>query len=122
VAAIPRTWRRGTPRSRTAAHLERDGNVVWKTPIAGSGWSSAVIQGNLVWITTTVELPLPPEAAKPEPKPEDEKKDAAPDAEKKPATPAKKPPIELRAVCLDRESGKILHNILIFTIADRRDP
>ena len=68
-------------------------NVVWKTPIAGSGWSSAVIQGNLVWITTTVELPLPPEATKPEPKPEDEKKDAAPDAEKKPAPPAKKPPM-----------------------------
>lgn len=101
-------------------------NVVWKTPIAGSGWSSAVIQGNLVWVTTTIELPLPPEAAKPEPQPaenkaeknEEEKKDAAPDAEKKPAPPAKKPPIELRAVCLDRESGRILHNVLIFTIAE----
>lgn len=61
-----------------------------------------VIQGNLVWITTTVELPLPPEAAKPEPKPEDERKRRAPDAEKKPAPPAKKPPIELHRLSRSR--------------------
>lgn len=27
-------------------------NVVWKTPVPGSGWSSPVVAGNRVWLTT----------------------------------------------------------------------
>ena len=87
-------------------------NVVWKTPIAGRGWSSTVIQDNQVWLTTSVELPLPPEVDAPKP-----------DAEQKPVDGAaagpkqeKYPPIELRAICLDRESGKIIHSVLVFRI------
>jgi outer membrane protein assembly factor BamB len=30
-------------------------NVAWKTPIPGSGWSSPVLQGNRVYLTTAVE-------------------------------------------------------------------
>ena len=29
-------------------------NVVWKTPVPGRGWSSPVIAGGLVWLTTAV--------------------------------------------------------------------
>ena len=30
-------------------------NVAWKTPLAGLGWSSPVIRGRLIWLTTAVE-------------------------------------------------------------------
>ncbi|MGE3317095.1 MAG: PQQ-binding-like beta-propeller repeat protein [Planctomycetaceae bacterium] len=30
-------------------------NVVWKTPIAGKGWSSPVILGNDIWMTTSID-------------------------------------------------------------------
>ena len=30
-------------------------NIVWKTPIAGLGWSSPVVAGNQVWLTTAIE-------------------------------------------------------------------
>jgi len=29
-------------------------NVTWKTPIPGNGWSSPVIQGDLIWLTTAL--------------------------------------------------------------------
>lgn len=54
-------------------------NVKWKTEISGRGWSSPVVYGNQVWITT-----------------------ANPDGK------------EMYAVCLDFETGKIIHNIRLF--------
>src|SRR5262249_38096571 len=30
-------------------------NVVWKTPIPGNGWSSAVIEGTQIWLTTATK-------------------------------------------------------------------
>jgi outer membrane protein assembly factor BamB len=30
-------------------------NVRWKTPIAGQGWSSPVIQGNQIWLTSALD-------------------------------------------------------------------
>ena len=30
-------------------------NVVWKVPVAGRGWSSPVVAGDLVWLTTAVD-------------------------------------------------------------------
>ena len=54
-------------------------NVKWKTKISGKGWSSPVVYGNQVWITT-----------------------ANPDGK------------EIYAVCLDFETGKIIHNIKLF--------
>jgi outer membrane protein assembly factor BamB len=121
-------------------------NVVWKTPLAG-GWSSPVIQGDQIWLSTCIELPLPEkkelpadapksadgkhaESAKPidplattverEKLAEKEKKAQEEEAAKKkaaekPAAPPE-PPIELRAVCLDRTTGKIVHDVLLFKI------
>ena len=53
--------------------------VKWKTPIHDRGWSSPVIWGNQVWLTT-----------------------ATADGKR------------LYAVCVARDSGKILHDILLF--------
>lgn len=30
-------------------------NILWKTPVAGRGWSSPVVAGGRVWLTTSVE-------------------------------------------------------------------
>ena len=57
-------------------------HVKWKTPIHGKAWSSPIIWGNQVWMTTATE-----------------------DGR------------ELYAVCVDRESGRMLHDQLLFTIA-----
>ena len=58
-------------------------NVVWKTPIHGRGWSSPVIYGSQVWLTT-----------------------ATPDGRK------------LYALCLDRNTGRIIQDLKLFDVAD----
>jgi len=57
-------------------------NVRWKVPIHGKGWSSPVVWGDQVWVTTA------PENGK-----------------------------EFYAICVDRKSGKIVHDLKIFTEA-----
>src|SRR5688572_1610903 len=32
-----------------------DKNVAWKTPVAGLGWSSPVVAGGRVWMTTAID-------------------------------------------------------------------
>jgi outer membrane protein assembly factor BamB len=54
-------------------------NIRWKTAIHGKGWSSPVVWGNQIWMTTA---------------PEDGK--------------------ERFAVCVDRRTGKMLHDIKVF--------
>jgi len=54
-------------------------NVTWKVPIAGTGWSSPVVQGEQIWLTTATD-----EAH------------------------------SLRAICLDRTTGKTVHDVEVF--------
>jgi outer membrane protein assembly factor BamB len=54
-------------------------NIVWKTPIHDKGWSSPVIWGNQIWLTTALKTGH-----------------------------------DLFAVGIDRDSGKILHDIKLF--------
>ncbi len=56
-------------------------NVVWKTAIHDRGWSSPVVCGNQVWMTT-----------------------ATPEGHK------------LFAVCVDRATGKIVHDVHVFDV------
>lgn len=56
-------------------------NVKWKTPIPGKAWSSPVLWGNRIWMTT-----------------------ATPDGR------------ELYAVCVDRESGKIVYDLKLLDV------
>ena len=58
-------------------------NIVWKTPIHDRGWSSPVIYGSQVWLTT-----------------------ATPDGRK------------LYAVCLDRNTGRIIQDLKLFDVAE----
>jgi outer membrane protein assembly factor BamB len=67
-ARLPRTW------SETK-------NIAWKTAIHDKGWSSPVIWGDQVWLTT-----------------------------------AKADGSELFAVCVERDSGKIVHDLKVFDV------
>ena len=58
-------------------------NIAWKTPIRGRAWSSPVVWGDQVWLTT-----------------------------------ASKDGRERYAVCVDRRSGEIIHDIKLFDVAD----
>jgi outer membrane protein assembly factor BamB len=73
-------------------------NIRWKTAIHGKGWSSPVVLGNQIWVTTADEVlgeKGPP------------KKGGAPDNPVKEATYC--------AVCVDRASGKVIHDIKLRT-------
>lgn len=79
-------------------------NIAWKAELPGRGWSSPVIDGNQIWVTTAVETKATPEEAK--------KRLAG----KKPDQPLTLlDTVELRALCVDRDSGKLLHNVLLIT-------
>jgi len=67
AAGLPLTW------SETE-------NIVWKTPIHGRGWSSPVVFGGRVWMTTATE-----------------------DGHR------------MFVVCVDLESGEVLHDRCVFT-------
>ncbi|MGD9723942.1 MAG: PQQ-binding-like beta-propeller repeat protein [Pirellulales bacterium] len=58
-------------------------HVAWKTPIHGKGWSSPVIWGDQIWMTTATENGK-----------------------------------ERYAVCVDRASGKVVHDILLYKIPE----
>lgn len=88
--------------ARVPAVFSEDQNVKWKTPIPGRGWSSPVISGNHIWLTTAVS-----EQATPEEIAEKLAKDRM--AEMKEVAGS----IELHALCLMADSGKILHDIVL---------
>jgi outer membrane protein assembly factor BamB len=82
---------------------EKDG-VEWRTELPGRGWSSPVVAGGRVWMTTAMET----EAG------EEEK------AERLKTNTGDQPltllsQVELRALCVDAASGKVLSNILLMT-------
>ncbi len=58
-------------------------NVVWKTPIHGRAWSSPVVWGGQIWMTTATE-----------------------DGR------------QLSVVCVDRDSGKVVHDLKLFDVSE----
>ena len=89
---LPRTW------SETE-------NVVWKREIPGKGWSSPVIDGGQIWLTTAVESELSAE--------EKERRLASiPNA----GTLELSGPVSLRAICLAQATGEVLHDVELFLI------
>ena len=64
-------------------HWKEGENITWKTPVPGRGWSSPVIAGNQVWMTS-----------------------AEVDGK------------SLHAICIDKRSGKLLHNVEVLTPQD----
>ena len=79
-------------------------NVKWRTPVPGKGWSSPVIEGNQIWMTTSFETPATKEEA----------------AERLKSNTGGVPvnvlsSVSLHAVCVDKRTGKLLHNLRVIT-------
>jgi outer membrane protein assembly factor BamB len=81
-------------------------NVRWKTPIEGRGWSSPIVLGGHVWLTTAQEHAATPEETKL--------------ALARVAAPVPRPQVArgltLMAVCVDRSSGRLVHQRALFEI------
>jgi outer membrane protein assembly factor BamB len=68
--------------TRLPAQWDESANIAWKTPLPGQGWSTPVIWGDQIWMTSATE---------------DGKK--------------------LWALCVNRDTGKLEHEILVFNVA-----
>ena len=85
-------------------------NIVWKADLPGRGWSSPVIAGEKIWLTTAVETPIT----------EEEKAERLKgNTGNQPLTVSGK--LSLRAVCVDRRSGQIAADVELLT-EDRPQP
>lgn len=80
-------------------------NVAWKTPIPGRGWSSPVVWGNDIWMTTAIERT-----------PTEEEKAELLKDEKQAGQRQVARTISLRAICIERDSGKQKHNVELFNV------
>ncbi len=85
-------------------------NIAWRTEIPGRAWSSPVIDGQHIWMTTAVES-----AASLSEKAQKLKDNFA----GQPLSIVGK--VSLRAVCIDRASGKLLHDVELL-VAESPDP
>lgn len=75
-------------------------NAAWNVPIPGRGWSSPVIDGDQIWLTTAIETKSSPEEAA---------RRLKANSADQPLTLLEK--VEYRAVCVDAVSGKISRDI-----------
>ena len=108
VQADWKQWRGPTGQGHANANLATEWsetkNVKWRTAIPGKGWSSPVIEGNQIWVTTSFETPATKEAA----------------AERLKSNTGGVPvnvlsSVSLHAVCVDKRTGKLLHNLRVIT-------
>jgi outer membrane protein assembly factor BamB len=79
-----------SPATNLPTQWSESSNIVWKTAIHDKGWSSPVVLGKQIWLTTAHsegEDPTHPDRTK------------------------------FYAVCIDRDSGKIIHDIQLFDVA-----
>ena len=84
-------------------HWSDKENVVWKTAIPGRGWSSPVVSGRRVWLTTALDTPAAEEVAK--------------QVLKHKGTDVPNPMVAghltLKAVCVDTSSGRVLKEVTV---------
>ncbi len=78
--------------------------VVWKASIPGRGWSSPVIDGQQIWLSTAHETAA---------KAEDVKRRLGANTADQPLVLLQK--VDLHALCVDRNTGKILRDIRLFS-------
>lgn len=87
-----------------------DSGVIWKTEIPGRGWSSPVVQGDRIWMTTAIERAADRDELK-------ERTKGSPTANAMELASE----VSLRVVCVDRNSGKLLHDKEVLHV-EKPDP
>ena len=81
-------------------------NVAWKVPVEGRGWSSPIVLGDQVWMTTAVETPGSPEDLR-----------AALDRIERPGpSPYIASRVQLKAICIHRRTGKLIRDVTLFDV------
>jgi outer membrane protein assembly factor BamB len=89
---------------RVPLRLGESNNVTWKTTIPGRGWSSPVIFGDQIWMTSAFETPV---------KPEDRERRLKASTADQPLTLVQR--LDLHAIAVDRQTGKVLHQVPLIT-------
>ena len=79
--------------------------IAWKTPLPGRGWSSPVIAGSQIWMTTAIETEI-----------SEEEKQKRVEGLAGGQSLNVSGPVSLHAVCVDRESGKLLHDVELMVV------
>ncbi len=82
-------------------------NVAWKAKVAGRGWSTPVVAERVVWVTSAIDRPASPE---------DAKRRRQQTTNSQPLTISEF--VSLRAVGIDLQSGKLLHDIEVLNQVD----
>ena len=85
-------------------------NVAWKTPIPGRGWSSPVVSGQDVWVTTALETVAATE----------EKKQRLAGRKHEESLDVAKS-VSFWALCIDRATGEVKRKVRLFQV-DRPQP
>ncbi len=85
-------------------------NVAWKTILPGRGWSSPVIEGNQIWMTTAIESPLSET---------EKKKRLEGNTGDQPLSVSGR--LSMRALCVDRASGRLLRELELMA-EEKPDP
>jgi outer membrane protein assembly factor BamB len=88
-------------------HWSDTTNIRWKVKTIGRGYSSPVITGNQIWLTTAIETAASAEAA----------------ALRLKSNTGDQPltlldQAELKALCYERDSGKLLYEVSLLTVKD----
>lgn len=81
--------------------------VVWKTEIPGRGWSSPLLWGDRIWMSTALETPA---------KPEDVERRLKANTGDQPLTLLES--VSLRAVCVDLATGRLLEDIELLNVKE----
>lgn len=82
-------------------------NIVWKTPLPGRGWSSPAIAGDECWMTTAIERQAT-----------DETRSKRLEGVKNAGSLGVVEAISLRALCVDRRTGRLVHDIELFDVGN----
>lgn len=82
-------------------------NIDWKCDLPGRGWSSPVVEGNVIWLTTAIETKAS-EA--------DTAKRLKANTGSQPLTVLEK--VELRALAVNRLSGKVVKEVELLTVKE----
>lgn len=81
-------------------------NVRWRTEIHGRGWSSPVIEGNMIWVTTAIAAEAPES---------ERERRLTGNTNPQPLHVADR--VSLRAIGIERETGKRLHDVELLDVA-----
>jgi len=81
-------------------------NIAWRVAVDGRGWSSPVVSGNDLWVTTAVEQEGSEDYVK-----------SRLAGEKRPAARQVAASITLRAICFDAVNGSKKHDVKLFEVA-----